>query len=178
MKRALGIALAIIAAGCGTPTTATSPAPLPEITGNYHFRVFASTTCTTSLTMQEYTWPVSAVFQNNAGVYVVHITLPAPQPSLSVTLTYNTDPLNPAIAQGSLSTPIPLLPNTPGIPIPGTDFKFNTNGPLTGTVVTATDGRGIIQSGTLVSDLEILNQANVIVQSCTAPDHVWTLTEN
>jgi hypothetical protein len=177
MKRVLAVGLCAVAIGCSTPSTATSPAPIPQISGTYVFSIFPATSCT-GFTFASFAWTVTAAFQNNSGVYVVHITIPAPHPSLAVTLTYNVDVLNPAIAQGSLSTPIPLLPNTPGVPISGTDLKFNTNAPLTGTVTTGTDGRGIINSGTLVGDLEVLDQSNTIVQSCNASNHVWTLTEH
>lgn len=177
MLKRLGTGLCLLTIGCSSPSTATSPAPIPQISGTYVFSIFPATGCK-SLTFSKFDWPVTASFQNNSTVYVVHITLPAPHPSLAITLTYDVNILNPAIAQGSLSTPINLLPNAPGIPITGTDLKFNTNAPLTGTVTTAADGRGIINSGTLVGDLEVLDQTNTLVQSCTASDHVWTLTEH
>ena len=129
-------------------------------------------------TIQKFTWPIDAIFQNNSGVYVVHVTLPGPTETLTITLTYNTDVLNPAIAQGSISAPITQVNLPPGSPIPGTNLNFNTTAPLTGTVISATDGRGIVESGTLVGDIEVLDSTDTIVQSCVSSTHVWTMTEN
>jgi hypothetical protein len=176
MKRLLGIVLCAMVAGCGSPSTATSPPPTAlQINGNYVLVIQASATCK-ALSPSRFVWNVAAVFTTNATIYSVQIPIPAPLPTLQMTLTYNSDPLNPAIAQGSLSTPISQLSNGQGVPLPGTPFKFNTTATLAGTVSAATDGRGQITSGTLVGDLELIDATNTIVQSCAAADHQWTLT--
>ena len=182
MKRLLGIGLCLLVGGCGSPSTASSPSPIPlQVTGNYVLVVQASSTACQALSPNRYVWDVTATFQQITvgavtGIFSVQIPLPSPQPSLQILLTYNSDPLNPAIAQGSLSTPIPQLGNGPGVPIPGSTLSFDTNATLAGTVTAAADGRGQITSGTLVGDFELLDPTHTIVQSCYAGDHQFTLT--
>jgi hypothetical protein len=55
-------------------------------------------------------------------------------------------------------------------------LKFNTNASLSGTVAADASGRGVITSGTLVGDIEVLDTSNNIVGDCNAVDHVWTLS--
>jgi hypothetical protein len=140
----------------------------------------ASSTCTT-LSPSRFVWNVTSRFQSltvgaNSSIFSAQIPLPSAQPTLQILLTYNSDPLNPAIAQGSLSTPIPQIGNGPGVPVPGSSLNFDTNATLAGTVTASNDGRGEITSGTLVGDLELLDQTRTIVQSCFAADHQFTLT--